>query len=56
MPFWCDEASVPYGRMWSDDRIWLPLMLARTPFEAWFAFEGDLMLWHLLRVPRTAAV
>ena len=56
VPFWCDEAAIPYGRMWSDDRIWLPLMLAGTPFEAWFAFEGDLMLWHLLQVPRAAAV
>lgn len=49
-PFWCPESDIPYGRMWSDDRIWLPLMLEGRAFEARFVFEGDLMLWHLLRV------
>jgi len=49
-PFWCGEADIPYGRMWSDDRVWLPLMLDGRPFDARFVFEDDLMLWHLLRV------
>jgi len=50
-PFWCSEREIPYGRMWADDRIWIPLMLAGRPFEAQFVFDGDLMLWHLLNAP-----
>lgn len=49
-PFWCDEDEIPYGRMWSDDRLWIPLMLEGRGFEAQFVFDGDLMLWHLLSV------
>lgn len=49
-PFWCEEGDIPYGRMWSDDRLWIPLMLAGRGFEARFVFDGDLMLWHLLAV------
>ena len=48
-PFWCPEADIPYGRMWSDDRLWIPLMQQGCPFEAQFVFDGDLMLWHLLQ-------
>jgi len=51
-PFWCEEADIPYGRMWADDRIWIPLMLAGRGFEAQFVFDDDLMLWHQLRVAR----
>lgn len=50
VPFWCAEDAIPYQEMWSDDRLWLPLLLERRPFEAWFVFDGDLMLWHELRV------
>ena len=48
-PFWCPEADIPYGRMWSDDRLWIPLMQHGRRFEAQFVFDGDLMLWHLLQ-------
>ncbi len=48
-PFWCSESDIPYGRMWSDDRLWIPLMLQGRGFEAQFVFEGDLMLWHRLQ-------
>ncbi len=48
-PFWCAERAIPYGEMWMDDRIWLPLLLAGRRFDAWFVFEDDLMLWHQLR-------
>jgi 8-oxo-dGTP diphosphatase len=49
LPFWCDESAIPYEQMWSDDRLWLPLMLEGTRFEAQFVFEGELMLWHQLK-------
>ena len=51
VPFWCDEREVPYGAMWSDDRLWVPLLLDGRPFLAHFVFEGDLMLWHRLELP-----
>ncbi len=47
-PFWQRADAIPYHRMWMDDRIWLPLLLAGCPFRAWFIFEDDWMLWHLL--------
>lgn len=50
VPFWCAENAIPYGEMWSDDRLWIPLLLEERPFEAWFVFDGELMLWHELRV------
>lgn len=46
VPFWCAESAIPYGRMWADDRLWLPMMLAGRAFEGRFIFEGDRMLWH----------
>lgn len=48
IPFWCDENDIPYDKMWSDDRLWIPLMLDGTRFEAQFVFENDVMLWHTL--------
>ena len=48
-PFWCDENNIPYDEMWSDDRLWLPLLLDGTRFEAQFVFENDQMLWHTLK-------
>lgn len=47
-PFWCAEDEIPYGRMWADDRLWIPLMLQGRPFTGQFVFDGDLMLWHQL--------
>ena len=49
-PFWCKVNAIPYAKMWSDDRLWIPLMLEGTPFAAQFVFEKDLMLWHTLNV------
>jgi len=28
----CSLPGVPYERMWEDDKIWFPLLLAKTPF------------------------
>jgi 8-oxo-dGTP diphosphatase len=50
IPSWFNKDHLPYGRMWSDDRVWIPLMLANRPFTAQFIFEKELMLWHLLHV------
>jgi len=49
-PFWCKESEIPYGNMWSDDRLWIPLMLKGVLFHAQFIFDRDVMLWHTLAV------
>ena len=38
--------QIPYDRMWADDRIWMPLMLAGRTFQGRFLFDGDTMLDH----------
>jgi 8-oxo-dGTP diphosphatase len=45
IPVWAKAEEIPYDRMWADDRLWLPLLLAGTPFLGRFVFEGDAMLW-----------
>jgi 8-oxo-dGTP diphosphatase len=49
IPIWVDEDRIPYEEMWEDDRIWLPLLLARIPFEGRFIFDSDVMLDHELQ-------
>lgn len=44
IPFWCDVHALPYGQMWMDDRLWLPLMLEGRYFTSRYLFDGDLML------------
>lgn len=44
IPLWVDLDAIPYDRMWADDRLWIPLMLAGTEFEGYFLFEGEAML------------
>jgi len=45
-PFWCAETDLPYARMWSDDCLWLPRLLAGESFATRFIFDGETMLWH----------
>ena len=44
IPIWISEKEIPYGRMWADDRVWLPLMLAGRKFKGRFLFDDDTML------------
>jgi 8-oxo-dGTP diphosphatase len=46
VPHWCAETEIPYDRMWADDRLWLPRLLAGIPFSGRFVFDGDQMIWH----------
>lgn len=50
IPHWFDLSEIPYDEMWEDDRLWLPLLFARTPFDGRFVFEGDRMLDYRLSV------
>lgn len=43
-PFWTEIDAIPYDDMWTDDRHWIPWMLARRPFRGYFSFDGDRML------------
>lgn len=44
VPLWTDVASIPYGEMWEDDRIWLPMVIRGEPFTARWVFDDDRML------------
>ena len=48
IPLWTPLDRIPYDEMWADDRIWLPLMLARRRFDGRFVFDGDAMLDHVI--------
>ena len=39
-PAWFPVDEVPYDRMWEDDRLWLPDVLAGRTAVGEFAFEG----------------
>lgn len=45
-PRWTPIDAIPYDRMWADDALWMPLLLAGRPFVGRFLFDGDRMLWH----------
>jgi 8-oxo-dGTP diphosphatase len=47
-PLWTPLDEIPFGRMWADDRLWLPLVLAGKHIEGRFVFDGDAMLDHEL--------
>ena len=48
IPLWTPLDQIPFDRMWEDDRVWIPLMLAGTPFTGRFLFDGDKMLEYRL--------
>ena len=48
-PQWFVLRDIPYARMWADDAIWLPRVLAGNKVRATFTFgEGDVVLNHTL--------
>jgi len=49
-PFWCSESALPFERMWADDALWLPHVLAGRSVKGRFVFEGDDMLDHELEI------
>lgn len=44
VPHWFPVETIPYHRMWADDRVWMPLLLEERPFIGRFLFDGTLML------------
>jgi 8-oxo-dGTP diphosphatase len=45
VPLWVRLEEIPYERMWADDMLWLPLLIAGSSFLGKFVFEGDTLLW-----------
>jgi 8-oxo-dGTP diphosphatase len=43
-PLWVSRDAVPYGRMWADDRAWLPWVLRGHGLRASFATAGARLL------------
>jgi 8-oxo-dGTP diphosphatase len=50
IPLWVPLEAIPYARMWADDILWLPSMLAGHAIEGTFLFDGDRMLGHSVRI------
>mgnify|MGYP001091413346 CR=1 FL=1 len=53
-PFWNRLDSMPYDRMWEDDRHWVPHVIARRPFVGRFLFDGETMLDRCIEEDRAA--
>ena len=45
-PFWCPVDEIPFERMWTDDRYWLPRALNGERILGRFVFEGETLLNH----------
>ena len=43
-PLWTPVDAIPYEKMWADDVLWLPMLLAGRGFRGFFIFDGDDML------------
>jgi 8-oxo-dGTP diphosphatase len=48
VPLWTPLDAIPYARMWQDDAMWLPVLIAGGTFSGRFVFEGDVMLDYVL--------
>jgi 8-oxo-dGTP diphosphatase len=48
VPLWTPLESIPYDRMWADDILWMPKMLAGEHFSGRFLFDDDTMIGHKL--------
>ena len=51
VPLWTPVDEIPFDRMWADDSLWIPLMLAELPFDGRFIFDGDAMLSFSIDTP-----
>jgi 8-oxo-dGTP diphosphatase len=45
IPFWNSLETLPFERMWSDDREWFPYLIRNEAFEGRFIFDDDSMLF-----------
>lgn len=54
-PLWTPLDRIPWSRMWADDALWVPRLLAGETFEGRFIFDGDRMVDHELVVTGSVA-
>lgn len=54
-PHWFPMGSVPYERMWLDDRYWFPLLLAGERFYGrfWFRNWGEIVKYYVYKLEET---
>ena len=48
-PFWCEVDAIPFDRMWEDDALWLPPILAGRSVRADLVFANDRLISHDVR-------
>ena len=49
-PEWFEPSQIPYDKMWADDKLWYPLLLAGKHFEGTFYFhDTHTLVKHELR-------
>jgi len=48
-PLWVPLDNIPYDHMWQDDRLWVPIMLKKQPFQGFFIFDDHRMVDHYLK-------
>ena len=48
-PLWTSLDAIPFHRMWADDALWLPRLIAGETFRGRFIFDGDRMVDHELQ-------
>lgn len=46
VPLWTPLGAIPFHRMWADDALWLPLLIAGESFRGTFVFDGERMVDH----------
>lgn len=47
-PLWTPLDAIPFHRMWADDALWLPILLAGEAFRGRFIFDGERMVDYAL--------
>ena len=40
-PQWFSTKDIPYDKMWSDDKYWIPLLLENKKFKGKFVFDDN---------------
>lgn len=49
-PFWVPREAIPLDRMWADNRLWVPRVLAGEHAVGRFVFDDDKMVDHELEI------
>ena len=57
-PKWYSLTDIPYSSMWSDDKLWLPLMLRGIRFSSYFKFSGmeSIIDYVLQEIPENTVI